>query len=1040
MTSGHPAAALADHLARERFTHELAHNFSVIAPAGVGKTRAVVERVVNLATSPWGGEILPALAVVTYTNKAADEMQERARNRLLVTPGGAARMSEFNRAFFGTIHSFCLTLLGAYGHFLGLPGELELVEGKREDALWNDFFRGLDLSDVDAGLSETQMDTCFRHLPVQDVIGLARQATPARAGARAAPPAVEAPAPDFEAILAFTADRRNQKNVEAGKAMLRRWQRESQGGAGYLPLPAYEKGGAEFKETWRQAFAPLRQWLGLCSLAICDAAAIEYRRFRMARGQLTYADQIRLVLELLAHPEAGPRVRGEGHRIILDEAQDADPDQFRVLLELARPPDATGLWLDTGGPPPLPGRFCMVGDPQQSIYSSRADLGFYQDVRARLVQERSAEELEFHVTFRCDRRIIELANAHCPAMLNGQGGQVAYVPLQPRPDAGEGQVVKLTCGGRSARGEDTPSAPASEDKAVAARLSVNDLARIEAEQLAAWLAPRTPASLGARDWSHVAVLCARRRWITPLEFALQADGLPVQNQSRREVQGDNPAVAWLAALAVCIAEPRNGFEIVGLLREVFGIADDDLHAFSRGDGNLFQIEKDPAVAADGPAVARRLGELCALRGAVMALPLQDAARRIVAATDLRARLRSIAPEEGDESERILAALLTQAAAAEEEGRSFAEWADSLRELHGQASDPPPRRNDAVQLITCHAAKGLEWDVVIIPFLFRGIATRGNEYPFLIEDRRTGRAGVLFDKQWQDAQQGERAKAAVIQENQRLLYVALTRARRTLLLVDDRALFGNDAGSFASCLGLINDRSAAPWHILPQEGVPLPESAPAEPAAAAPVFKPVEPSDWQGARKLAALFPRRILPHALAHESDEAEPEQERERDPEWPPGAGEAAKRYGLWWHALMEHLDWPNPASWPSAFQAALADCPAPDRAAREWTLFTQSEAAKRLAAPGLVIHVEAPLLRPLPDGACEEGFIDLAAFDPAKGSWLVLDWKTNLVGAEELPHLLRFYAPQIREYVEAIRAATASGDVAGGLYSTACGKLLEL
>jgi ATP-dependent exoDNAse (exonuclease V) beta subunit len=92
------------------------------------------------------------------------------------------------------------------------------------------------------------------------------------------------------------------------------------------------------------------------------------------------------------------------------------------------------------------------------------------------------------------------------------------------------------------------------------------------------------------------------------------------------------------------------------------------------------------------------------------------------------------------------------------------------------------------------------------------------------------------------------------------------------------------------------------------------------------------------------------------------------------------------------------------------------------------------------LVIHVEAPLLRPLPDGACEEGFIDLAAFDPAKGSWLVLDWKTNLVGAEELPHLLRFYAPQIREYVEAIRAATASGDVAGGLYSTACGKLLEL
>ena len=114
---------LPDQPARERFRTEHDRSFSVIAPAGVGKTRAIVERVIDLALSPGGHDVLPRLAVVTYTNKAADEMQQRARNRLLEHPSGNAVMAHFNLAFFGTIHSFCLTLLRSYGYFLGLPGE-----------------------------------------------------------------------------------------------------------------------------------------------------------------------------------------------------------------------------------------------------------------------------------------------------------------------------------------------------------------------------------------------------------------------------------------------------------------------------------------------------------------------------------------------------------------------------------------------------------------------------------------------------------------------------------------------------------------------------------------------------------------------------------------------------------------------------------------------------------------------------------------------------------------------------------------------------
>ncbi len=64
----------ADQAERTRFTSELDRNFSVLAPAGVGKTKSLVDRVVAIATSPQASEWLPRLVVVTYTKKAADEM------------------------------------------------------------------------------------------------------------------------------------------------------------------------------------------------------------------------------------------------------------------------------------------------------------------------------------------------------------------------------------------------------------------------------------------------------------------------------------------------------------------------------------------------------------------------------------------------------------------------------------------------------------------------------------------------------------------------------------------------------------------------------------------------------------------------------------------------------------------------------------------------------------------------------------------------------------------------------------------------------
>ena len=108
-----------------------------------------------------------------------------------------------------------------------------------------------------------------------------------------------------------------------------------------------------------------------------------YREFRFERGMVTYADQVALAVELMRQPNVVRRIRDNNYRVILDEAQDTDPQQFLVLLEITRPTDATGIWRETRQAPPRPGHFCMVGDFQQSIYRKPSDLARYRELHER---------------------------------------------------------------------------------------------------------------------------------------------------------------------------------------------------------------------------------------------------------------------------------------------------------------------------------------------------------------------------------------------------------------------------------------------------------------------------------------------------------------------------------------------------------------------------------------------------------------------------------------------------------------------------------
>ena len=116
---------LTDQTAREQFCTEIDKNFSVIASAGAGKTRAVVDRIVRIAKDR-PEDLLPRLVVVTYTNNAAREFKRRIRSTLLQTlRSESARevLQRLEQTFFGTIHSFCIRLLREYQAHLRLPDQ-----------------------------------------------------------------------------------------------------------------------------------------------------------------------------------------------------------------------------------------------------------------------------------------------------------------------------------------------------------------------------------------------------------------------------------------------------------------------------------------------------------------------------------------------------------------------------------------------------------------------------------------------------------------------------------------------------------------------------------------------------------------------------------------------------------------------------------------------------------------------------------------------------------------------------------------------------
>jgi ATP-dependent exoDNAse (exonuclease V) beta subunit len=521
----------------------------------------------------------------------------------------------------------------------------------------------------------------------------------------------------------------------------------------------------------------------------------------------------------------------------------------------------------------------------------------------------------------------------------------------------------------------------------------------------------------------------------------------VEVHSESDRRGENPAYAWLTALLTIMADPNASYEVVGVLREIFGLSDDDLHRFSQAHAGRFQIREH---TSGNGVVAKTLNSLSRIREAITQQPLFSAVHEIVRCTQLRERLRSLPEEEFGGLGRELDELLSIAATAEARGLSLADLGQSLRTQFNATRETHPSPRDAIQLITAHKAKGSEWQAVIVPFLTREVRDARPRYPYAIQNVNAPGAKIIFDPTDFDECKDE-LKQIDRQEMERLLYVALTRAKHTLVLAFDRQFFLNSRKQFHrnSQISLLragdNEFNCEAVAALSNEARECTQTRDRQ------RFAPVEHiSEHFGTRELgwvddarrqAARFVHTISPSTLAQEqvSDaNASADAWIEVEPDLrPPRVGNPATRYGIWWHEFAQKIPWHSHRdNWQAAFETNLSDSPEPARSKREWKLLIKyaSEHPSLFAAN---IFAEMPFFWRMDEQKCLEGLIDVALFQPDEKKWLILDWKTNRIERDGLESLRVEYRPQIAAYWKAVTEITKR-PVTAGIYSTATGELI--
>jgi ATP-dependent exoDNAse (exonuclease V) beta subunit len=702
--------------------------------------------------------------------------------------------------------------------------------------------------------------------------------------------------------------------------------------------------------------------------------------------------------------------------LLVDEYQDTSPSQARLLELLVagwQPGDGRSL-------------FC-VGDPMQSIYAFReADVTLFLQAQHQGIGGVALAAERLGRNFRSGAPLVDWVNATFATLLPGaddfERGAVRYSPAAAANpgEAKDGVFVHALID--------------ADERAMAAEVTA--IARVADEE------PARPS---------VAILVRSRPSLPPILAALRAAGVEYRGVEL-EALLDRPAIRDLVSLLRALLREGDRTAWLSVLRAPWcGLPLADLLELAGDEGSATLRERllleDEELPADSAERARRA------RGVL------DEAASTRASHSLGSWLRTAwlalgGPATVDDPSDLANAELLFVALdrLEREAGCCPQVSEIEAAVEGVMASPVGSEAARIQVMTIHRAKGLEFDIVILPDLQR--SPRRADRPLLYWTSiatAPGERGIVLAGRADASEEGpgdalERWMRKLDDERDalelgRIAYVAATRARRQLHLLgsartrdtpDRAALRRPGTGSL---LGFL-------WPVLaPQFEQALDARGPAVPASrerrrrlTAPPAQRLE-ADWRLPEAAApALAPALRI---VGESGDAIRPEFD------W---AGAIAQAVGHVVHGELERLSRAGPAPdagataerrWRRALAALGIDdshlSPAVERVARAMKTVAASTRAAALLDPSAREAQSELALTALIDGVAHGIRIDRTFVDAAGTRWIV-DWKTSSHegGDREsfLDRELERYRGQLERYVRALQLLEPQRPVKAGLY----------
>ncbi|GAB4373659.1 MAG: hypothetical protein Kow00128_23350 [Deltaproteobacteria bacterium] len=1072
---------------RIRAVTEFSRDLAMDASAGTGKTATLVARVTNLFLAK---PELPTdrVLLLTFTDKAAAEMRSRiqagweqllaacrscgsleeAAERIAAVhplfrlpPAGAYGTPEalvlraeemadgVGRLSVTTFHSFCRRLLLSFPAEAGVDPRFEVLsEGEAAEA-WEEAFTRFLRSEFGREETDPAWERILSTSASQEaVFGMIRRLCLLHRDllGEGAPdfgtPAdllgylrdrYAAPAAWFREFVSGIVDREHDMVPRLGEALshLRAgWEAVERSdleeavalaprGLALFDFPANRiRSGKRFPMppgcTLADARDRLREfWRALAEVPSGDASArflvgralASLREYERAKaGRLDFLDLLLRAHRLLRDsPAVARRVSERFRYLFVDEFQDTDPLQAGMLEGIA-------------AAAPRPGRLFLVGDPKQSIYGfRRADVQVYRRFRDALLAG-GGESVELVRNFRSRPGLVAAVHGIFRSLFTGREDFDPPCPpvAAARTDAGPDPPVTFF-----SLGEDAPEPEflCTLIRRIVGRVPVGGT---KGE-------PERPAS-----YRDIAVLYRSDpggELLAAFRSAFDAAGIPFVVPSRRGFYARQEVQDLRMVLQAVDAPADPSARYAALKTIFFGLSDEEILPAFAGDGG-----------AVSPRVADALGVLSrasARRGRTSLSALIADLYRETGVEFIAARL-----PEGERILQNLARAREMAFASEWGGRgSLKGFLAEIRrktEAESPEQEIPPfgEEEDAVRISTIHLAKGLEFPVVILSNLSRG---RKRAPEGLRVDRVRGLFAVLFPgiRTYSAFRMvtvaggtipyGELEERKDEAEERRLLYVAATRAKDRLFLVEgargrgsalQKALHASlaaaaDAGEGRCAVtGLVGRRLRFPAGESPDS----PEGELLRVEVAGPLREADRPES-RGTDPVEAPAPKSFPVPPVPAASVDLPVAPERIPLREFADRA--AGRRFGERVHRLLEAIPpvvspWPPrgtpPASWTREERARwerIRD------AIRESPLYRELRRS-------VLVGTELPLAT-FRGGWSREERADLVVRDPgdpATGvppAYRVIDYKTGVreEGEEEV------YRDQVRRYVRALSAA---------------------